>query len=218
MGIMGRILGQCRKPTGWLGRLVARGMNISHSKLTDWGLSHVSVGKHFTILDIGCGGGGTVRKLAGIATEGKVYAIDYSEESVRISRKRNRELIEAGHVEVQHGSVSTLPFLDSMFDLVSAVETHYFWPDLVNDMKEVLRVLKPGGILIVMGGEYRGGKYDERNAKWVELGDMAYHSTDELRELLSAVGYSEVEVFEDYDRGWICAVGRKPTQFLDEQG
>jgi hypothetical protein len=61
-----------------------------------------------------------------------------------------------------------------------------------------------------MGGEYKGGKYDERNAKWVELGDMAYHSPDELGELL-AVGYSEVEVFEDYDRGWICAVGRKPT-------
>ena len=43
-------------------------------------------------------------------------------------------------------------------------------------------------------------------------------STDELRELLLAVGYSEVEVVEDYDREWICAVGRKPTQFLDKQG
>jgi SAM-dependent methyltransferase len=192
-------------------------MNISHSKLTDWGLNHISVGRQFTILDIGCGGGGTVRKLARIATKGKVYGIDYSEESVRISRRTNRKLIEAGRVEIQHGSVSTLPFWDSLFDLVTAVETHYFWPDLANDLKEVLRVLKPGGILIVMGGEYKGGKYDERNAKWVELGDMAYHSPDELGELL-AVGYSEVEVFEDYDRGWICAVGRKPTQFLDEQG
>ena len=211
MGIMGKILEQCRRPTGCLGRLVARAMNISHSKLTDWGLSHVSVGKNFTILDIGCGGGRTVRKLAGIATEGKVYGIDYSEESVRISRKRNRELIERGRVEVQHSSVSTMPFVDNMFDLVSAVETHYFWPDLVNDMKEVLRVLKPGGILIVIGGEYKGGKYDERNATWVELANMAYHSPDELSELLSSVRYSEVEVFEDYERGWICAVGRKPT-------
>ena len=218
MGIMNRLLRQCRRPTGWVGRLVARGMNISHSRLTDWGLNHVSVGKHFTILDVGCGGGGTVRKLAGIATEGKIYGIDYSEESDRIARKRNRELIETGRVEIQHGSVSTMPFLDSMFDLVSAVETHYFWPDLVNDMKEVLRVLKPGGALIVMGGEYKGGKYDERNAKWVELGDMAYHSKDELRELLSAVGYSGAKVFEDYDRGWICAVGRKPAQIFDEQG
>jgi SAM-dependent methyltransferase len=218
MGMMGRILRQCRKPTGWLGRLVARGMNISHSKLTDWGLSHVSVGEHSTILDIGCGGGGTIRKLAEIATEGKVYGIDYSEESVRISQKLNRKLIEAGRAKVQHGSVSTMPFLDNMFDLVSAVETHYFCPNLVNDMKKVLRVLKPGGILIVIGGEYKGGKCDERNARWAELGDMAYHTTDELRELLSAAGYSEVEVFEDYDRGWICTVARKPTQFLDEQG
>ena len=120
-------------------------------------------------------------------------------------------MIKRGRVEVQHSSVSALPFLDNMFDLVTAVETHYFWPDLVNDMKEVLRVLKPGGTLIVMGGEYKWGKYDERNEKWVELGNMAYHSIDELREFLSAVGYWQVEVFEDYDRGWICAVGKKPT-------
>jgi SAM-dependent methyltransferase len=216
MGIMGRVLAQCRKPTGWLGRLVARGMNISHSKLADWGLSHVSVEKHFAILDIGCGGGGTIRKLARMATEGKVYGIDYSQESVKISQKRNGKLIEAGRVKVQHGSVSSMPFMDGMFDLVTAVETHYFWPDLVNDMKEVLRVLKPGGTLIVMGGEYKGGKYDERNAQWVELGDMAYHSVDELRELLLAAGYAQANVLEDYNRGWICAVGKKPAPFRAE--
>jgi len=209
MSIMGRIVGLYRRPTGWLGRLVARRMNISHSTLTDWGLKHISVGKHFIILDIGCGGGSTIRKLAGIATDGKVYGIDYSEESVKISRKTTRKLIKAGHVKVQHGSVSNLPFLNSMFDLVTAVETHYFWPDLINDLKEVMRVLKPGGMLIIIGGDYRGGKYDK--PKWIALGDMAYYSIKEFRGLLSAVGYSEIEVFEDYDRGWVCAVGIKPT-------
>lgn len=55
-------------------------MNISHSKMTSWGLSHISIGKHDTILDVGCGGGGTVRKLASTAEEGKIYGIDYSED------------------------------------------------------------------------------------------------------------------------------------------
>ncbi len=64
---------QAQKPTGWLGRLVLRNMNARHSQVTDWGLSHVRVKEQFTILDIGCGGGRTVGKLAAITTEGKIY-------------------------------------------------------------------------------------------------------------------------------------------------
>lgn len=216
MSIMSKILKQCRKPTGWLGRSVAWGMNISHSKMTNWGLSYISIRKHDTILDVGCGGGGTVRKLASTAAEGKIYGIDYSEDSVRIFRKTNKRAIEAGRVEIRQGSVSSLPFPEDMFDLITAVESHYFWPDLVNDMKEVLRVLKPGGTLIMIGGEYKGGKYDERNQKWVEMGDMAYHSIDEFDDLFSDIGYTEVRVIEDYYRGWMCGVGIKPTQSFDE--
>jgi hypothetical protein len=62
----------------------------------------------------------------------------------------------------------------------------------------------------MIGGEYEGGKYDERNQKWVELGNMIYHRVDEFKQLFSDVGYIEVQVFEDYDRGWICGVGKKP--------
>ena len=93
MSIMSKVLRQCRKPTGWLGRIVVRGMNMGHSEMTNWGLGHISIRKNDTILDVGCGGGGTIRKLARIATEGKVHGIDYSEESVRICTKTNRRLI-----------------------------------------------------------------------------------------------------------------------------
>ena len=206
---MSKILKQCRKPTGWLGRSLARGMNISHSKMTDWGLNHISTGEYATVLDIGCGGGGTIKKMSQIVTKGKIYGIDYSEESVRISQKTNKGEIQAGRVEIRQGSVSSLPFPDDKFDLITAIETHYFWPDLVNDMKEALRVLKPCGTLIMMGGEYKGGKYDERNQKWVELGDMTYHTVEEFKQLFSDVGL-KAQVFEDYDKGWFCGVGKKP--------
>ena len=210
MSMMSKLLGQCRKPTGWLGRMVARGMNFSHSEMTDWGLSHIAIGKNDTILDVGCGGGGTIRKLATMAAGGKVHGIDYSEESVRISTKSNRKLIEAGRVEIRHGSVSSLPYPDDVFDLVTAVESHYFWPDLANDMREIWRVLKPGGMLMLLGGEYKGGKYDGRNQRWVELGDMAYHTVDEFGRLFRTVGCAEVQVLEDSDRGWMCGLGKKP--------
>jgi hypothetical protein len=51
---------QSSKPSGWLGRFNLWRMNSSHSNLTDWGLRHISIDTHDTILDIGCGGGRTV--------------------------------------------------------------------------------------------------------------------------------------------------------------
>ncbi len=214
MDIMGKLTQQrltnARKPTGRLGRLLIRAMNISHYTLTNWGLSHVSIGKQDTILDIGCGGGGTIHKLARIATNGKVYGIDFSNESVMVSRMTNKQSIQMGRVEIQQSSVSCLPFSDSMFDLVTAVNTHNYWPDLVTDMQEILRVLKPGGNLTIIGSVYKGGKYDKRNQKFAELITTASPSVNELREIFLRAGYSEVRMFEEHNWSWICGIGRKP--------
>jgi len=190
-------------------------MNISHSKVTGWGLKHISIGKHDAILDVGCGGGRTVHKLAAIATEGKVYGIDYAEESVAAARTTNEQWIKMGRVEIRQGSVSHLPFAADMFDLATAVETHFFWPDLPADMREVLRVLKPGGKLIIIAEGYKGGNYDKRMQKliekFVELTNMAFLSVNEHSELFSRAGYSDVEMFEEYGKGWICGIGKKPS-------
>jgi SAM-dependent methyltransferase len=205
-----RRLTNARKPTGRLGRFLIRAMNIRHYPMTHWGLSHLSIGKQDTILDIGCGGGGTVHKAARIATNGKVYGIDFSNESVRVSTLTNKQFIRMGRVEIQQSSVSCLPFSDAMFDLVTAVNTHNYWPDLVNDLKEILRVLKPGGNLIIIGNVYEGGKHDKRNQKYAEIIEIVFPGIDELREIFLKVGYSEVQTFEKYNRGWMCIIGRKP--------
>ena len=76
----------------------------------------------FTILDVGCGGGRTLSKLATAATQGKVYGIDYSKERVAVTKRMNARWLEMGRVEVRQASVSHLPFQDGMFDLVTAVE------------------------------------------------------------------------------------------------
>src|SRR5262249_55276761 len=125
-------------------------MNSRHSKVTDWGLSHISIREHDTVLDVGCGGGRTVSKLAAIATQGKVYGIDHSKESVVVAGKTNREWIAMGRVEIREGSISKLPFSQNMFDLVTAVKTHFWWPNLTGALSEVFRVLKPGGMLVLI--------------------------------------------------------------------
>jgi SAM-dependent methyltransferase len=211
MSLASKLVHQCGKPAGWFGRFLLWTMNIRHSRVTDWGLKHVSIEKHHTILDVGCGGGRTVRKLAAIATEGKVHGIDHSEASVAAARRTNKQSIETGRVEIRQGSVSGVPFADATFDLVTAVETHYFWPDLIADMREVLRVLKPGGKLVIIAEAYKGGKHDRWMRMLAERTGMKVLSVDEQRELFSRAGYLDVQVFENYDKGWICGMGVKPS-------
>ena len=202
---------QCQKPTGWLGRLILWKMNSHHSRVTDWGLKHISIEKDYTILDVGCGGGKTLSKLAESATQGKVYGVDYSEESVAASKRTNARWVDMGRVEVRHGSVSQLPFGDRMFDLVTAVETHFWWPNLPADMREIFRVLKAGGKLIVIAEVYKGAntKVAQLAEQYASRTGMTLLDVDEHRELFAKAGYSNVHVIEEHDRGWICGIGRK---------
>jgi ubiquinone/menaquinone biosynthesis C-methylase UbiE len=189
-------------------------MNSRHSKVTDWGLGQVSIEKEGTILDVGCGGGRTVSKLAAIATQGRVYGLDYSAESVAVAERTNRQWIGMGRVEIREGSVSHMPFADDAFDLVTAVETHFWWPDLPADMSEVLRVLKPGGRLVVVAEVYKGAK--TRTAKLAEkylpMSGLKLLSVSEHQDLFANAGYSDVQIIEEPSKGWICGIGRKPLR------
>jgi ubiquinone/menaquinone biosynthesis C-methylase UbiE len=186
-------------------------MNSRHSKVTDWGLGHVSIGKDNTILDVGCGGGRTLSKLAESATQGKVYGIDYSEESVAVSKRTNARWIDMGRVEIRHASVSQLPFGDGMFDLVTAVETHFWWQNLPADMRELFRVLKSGGRLIVIAEVYKGAntRVAKLAEKYASRTGMTLLDVEEHRELFATAGYLNIQIIEERDRGWICGIGEK---------
>jgi ubiquinone/menaquinone biosynthesis C-methylase UbiE len=209
MLVAGYLLNQVRKPTKWVGRFFLWIMNLSHSGVTDWGLQRVAIDKHFSILDVGCGGGRTIEKLAAFAPEGMVHGVDYAAGSVAASRGRNARLIESDRVEIKKSSVSHLPFSDATFDLVTAVETQYYWPNLLGDMREVLRVLKTGGTLMVIAEAYKrenSGRVIQAVMKLLGSGCL---SATEQRALFSAAGYEGIQIFEERKKGWICVMGRK---------
>jgi ubiquinone/menaquinone biosynthesis C-methylase UbiE len=187
-------------------------MNLSHSRLTDWGLRHASIGERDTILDVGCGGGRTVSKLAARASSGAVHGIDYAEASVAAARRFNRREIVQGRVEIQQASVSDLPFPDDMFDLVTAVETHFWWQDLPAGMREVFRVLKPGARMLIIAEFYNGGKHARYVGRLAQWTTMAMLDVDQHRALFSDAGFTDIRVDEALATGWICAMGMKPAR------
>jgi len=206
VNLLGRLLSQCGKPRGRFGRILVRGMNFGHAGLTRWGLTKVEISENATVLDIGCGGGRTLERLASLAGLGKAIGIDYSKDSVTVARKRNQRLIDSGQVEVVHGSVSSMPFPDETFDFVSAVETYYFWHDIAGDLAEVRRVMKPSGQLVIIAGMYRGSRYDKRNERLIRTGGMRCFTVQEFEETLKGAGFPMVAVTVEPRKGWICVV------------
>ena len=135
-----------RKPVGLGGKIMVAMMNFGHSAMAEWGLSFLQPAPDAMVLDCGCGGGANIKTLLKLCPNGKVQGIDYSAVSVEKARKVNARAIAAGRCTVQQASVAELPFEAEQFDVVTAFETVYFWPELAQNFREVYRVLKPGGI------------------------------------------------------------------------
>ena len=209
------LLINARNPQGKLGDKLIDKMNVNHEGLAKWSLSHLDISKDNVILDIGCGGGVNVKRFLKM-TENKVYGIDYSELAVERSIKLNKSDVDEGKCEIIKGSVSNLPFNDNSFDIVTGFETVYFWPDFVNDLKEVLRVLKDDGVIFI-ANEALPKEGDERQKELIELLDMKIYSEDELVESLKMAGFSNVttyikdskDSFTGEDAEWICVIAQK---------
>src|SRR5665647_1466101 len=193
---------QYRCPTGIIGRTVATNMNKGHWNLTTWGLKQVSIKSDSVILDVGCGGGKTISRLARRAVQGKVYGIDYSADMVDYSRKINKKLIATNRVEIVQGAVEKSGFKDDFFDLVTAIETYYFWPNLTEAFQEIKRILKKGGCLLIVSEMVKDGVYEVKNAEIIAKTQVHLVPLPEMQRILQSVGFSSVNVYRKRKSEW----------------
>ena len=180
-----------RKPEGKLGNIQLKSMNKEHTPVSLWGLKHLNISPDDVILDIGCGGGMNINRMAQSAK--KVYGVDYSIESVNLSKEVNQDLIREGRVEVHEGNVMDLPFEDNSFDIVTAFETVYFWPDIVKSFGEVKRVLKPGGMFLI--GCEANGTNNLAMKFFDKVVDMTFYEDNDLVGFLKSNDFKDVTVY-----------------------
>ncbi|MBR0713677.1 class I SAM-dependent methyltransferase [Bradyrhizobium liaoningense] len=136
-----------RNARGLLGRLIAFIMARETWSQNLRVMDALRIEQADHILEVGCGHGRSLTELAARAPQGHIVGVDPSELMVEIAEQRTRPLIEAARVEVVHSGVESLPFPDGVFDKAQCVHVLYFWKDVETSLREIARVLKPGGRL-----------------------------------------------------------------------
>ena len=194
-----------RNPVGLGGKIMVALMNLGHSTVARWGLRFLELTPDAKVLDCGCGGGANIKKLLKLCPKGTVRGIDYSPVSVEKSKRVNKAAVARGRCDVLCASVAELPFEPEQFDLVTAFETVYFWPDLPQCFCEVGRVLKTGGTLLICN-ESNGDT--DKDEKWTEIiGGMTIYKDTELKAYLEQAGFHDVQIHKK--KSWLCVTARK---------
>lgn len=133
------------------------------------------LGEDDRFLDVGCGPGAALKHAA--VTGAQVAGIDPSPSMVARASKRVAE------ADVRIGSAEKIPFEDSHFSVVINVSSFHHWADREGGLREILRVLAPGGTLHVAEGALGDGKdghgLDAREAEMLSkrLVELGYTET-----------------------------------------
>jgi SAM-dependent methyltransferase len=156
-------------PRGFLGWIVGHLMAWKNRERSEWALGLLAPRAGERVLEVGFGSGTDVAALAAaVGPTGHVAGVDPSREMQRHAAARNRAAIAAGRAALAPGTAEALPHPPASFDAVYSVNTAFFWPDLDAGCREIARVLRPEGrVLIALQPLWRGAGPKDA-AEWGE--------------------------------------------------
>lgn len=199
--------GNPRKPQGNEGVQMLQRMNQSHLAVTAWALDFFCFNDGDRVLDIGCGGGAALKRMSERMESGYLTGVDYSDVSVELSKETNAADISSGKMEILAASVESLPFEDRSFDKIVTVESFYFWPNPAENLKEVRRVLKSGGIFLLVADIYQKDGLSEEAIENIERYQLFNPTREDFRNLFEQAGFSEIRIHTKEGQDWICVEG-----------
>jgi ubiquinone/menaquinone biosynthesis C-methylase UbiE len=192
---------QFGRPTGLWGSIAGKIMarTRSNQERIRWTISLLNIRPDDRLLEIGFGPGFGIEFVSEIASEGLVVGIDHSEVMVRQASKRNAKAIRDGKVMLRLGSVSDLPKFNELFDKSFTINSIHFWTEPIDCLKELRKLLKPGGMIAVTLQPRSRSATDETTKNVGE----------EVATNLERAGFSEVrlEIREMKPVSVACALG-----------
>ena len=184
------LIKQSQKPSGLIGRVITKIWSFYFKKLSLWAIKQTTISDNYRILEIGYGGGSTIKSLLALNKNLEIHGIDISKESYRTAQRVHSDSIRKGSVQLKIGNVENMPYQNNYFDRIFAIQTNIFWKDIKKSFQEVYRVMSSNSTLIIAS----------------EKEKIHYHMTDyrtshEFSQLLTSIGFSKIE--EKQNRNWI---------------
>lgn len=136
---------QCGNPRGTIGKIMTWAMNQVNRFMYDGIVKSLELSEDTVILDVGFGNG-YLESLIYKKTKCSIYGIDISEDMIKLASEKNRKGIENGNIHLSVGDCCNLEFEDETFDIVTTMNTIYFWNDTIQGLQEIYRVLKGNGV------------------------------------------------------------------------
>lgn len=187
------LIKQSQKPSGLIGRVITKIWSFYFKKLSLWAIKQTTISDNYRILEIGYGGGSTIKNLLALNKNLEIHGIDISKESYRTAQRVHSDSIRKGSVQLKIGNVENMPYQNNYFDRIFAIQTHIFWKDIKKSFQEVYGVMSSNSTLIIAS----------------EKEKIHYHMTDyrtshEFSQLLTSIGFSKIE--EKQNRNWILYI------------
>jgi ubiquinone/menaquinone biosynthesis C-methylase UbiE len=171
-------------------------MEDHHSDITDQTIALMNIQPSDRILDLGCGTGWGSRRLARTANTGEAVGLDVADEMLHRAEEASSEF---NNIRYVWGSAENIPALDGLFTKVLSVESFYYYADQNKALRELKRVMAPGGQLFILINLYKDNHYSLRWVGELKVPVQAL-SEAEYISLLERHGFRNVEAHRIPDR------------------
>ena len=184
-------------------------MNLFHTRLSFWGLTHLSAQDNPDILEIGVGGGKNIKRIFERFPKAKLWGMDISPLAIKRAKLENFYRCLSGKVTLSLGNVSALPYKKEAFDKVVAFETIYYWPDLKEDFSEVYRVLKPKGEFLICNEDYQDPERPHEHDTLKEILPITIYENEAVISALHQAGFKKVTLWLHHYGDWVRFLAQK---------